>query len=116
MTASGNLFASVPEAAREELFESVVQASGVTVERIVSTGQATPAGEWYDQDQHELVVLLAGSAALRFEAETHDRALVPGDWVWIPAHASHRVTRTSSDPVTIWLAVFVSPEAGAAHA
>jgi cupin 2 domain-containing protein len=111
MVDSGNLFRAVPEAAREELFDTLVQAQGVTVERIVSTGQATPPGEWYDQAQHEFVVLMAGSAALRFEAESGERELEPGDWVWIPAHARHRVVRTSAHPAAVWLAVFM-PQSG----
>ena len=33
----------------EEYFETLLQRPGIRVERIVSSGQATPAGEWYDQ-------------------------------------------------------------------
>lgn len=108
---NGNLFHSLPDSARGELFDTLVAVSGVTVERIVSTGQATAEGEWYDQDQHEFVVLLSGSAALRFESEAAERALEAGDWVWIPARARHRVVRTSTEPAAVWLAVFV-PDSG----
>ena len=37
------------------------------IERIVSTGQSSPPGFWYDQADDEFVVLLSGSARLRFE-------------------------------------------------
>ena len=47
-----------------ELFDPIVSAKGLCIERIVSTGQATPAGEWLDQDQDEGVILLRGEAAL----------------------------------------------------
>ena len=107
MADSGNLFQAVPAAARDELFETLVSAEDVTIERIVSTGQATPEGQWYDQDQHEFVILLAGSAGVRYETEGAERALGPGDWLWIPAHCRHRITRTSTEPPAIWLAVFV---------
>ena len=67
-------------------------ASGLTRgERIVSTGQASPPGFWYDQADGEFVVLVAGAARLRFEDGDAAFDLKPGDWVEIPAHARHRV-------------------------
>ena len=32
----------------EEAFTTLVDRPGMRIERIVSTGQATPEGEWYD--------------------------------------------------------------------
>jgi cupin 2 domain-containing protein len=56
------------------------------------------------------VALLAGAARLRFESEGESRALAPGDWVRIPAHARHRVDWTDPARPTVWLAVhFPSP-------
>lgn len=78
---------------------------GARLERIVSRGQATPDGEWYDQDANEWVVLLRGAAALRFEDEPEPRVLGPGDWLDIPAHRRHRVEWTAPDEPTIWLAL-----------
>ena len=75
------------------------------IERIVSTGQASPPGFWYDQPDDEFVVLLAGAASLRFEAGDVTLDLKPGDWVEIPAHVRHRVEATQADPPTVWLAV-----------
>ena len=66
-------------------------------------GQASPAGFWYDQDQHEWVSVLQGAARLRFEDQTIE--LKPGDFVNIPAHKKHRVEWTTPDEPTIWLAV-----------
>lgn len=111
MQDSGNLFRGLPGEAQDELFDTLMTANGVTVERIVSTGQATPEGEWYDQDQHELVVLISGQASVRFEDEDVARWLAVGDWLWIPARARHRVESTKAEPVTVWLAVFIPPEA-----
>ncbi|HEY6434435.1 MAG TPA: cupin domain-containing protein, partial [Acetobacteraceae bacterium] len=79
--------------------------------RIVSTGQASPPGFWYDQDWDEWVVLLAGSAGLQIEHEPAVRALHQGDYVAIPAHIRHRVEWTAPDQPTIWLAVHSYPEA-----
>lgn len=77
----------------------------VRIERIVSRGQASPPGFWYDQDAAEWVIVLAGSAALLFEGETDPHRLAPGDYLHIPAHRRHRVEWTDPDQATIWLAV-----------
>ena len=75
------------------------------IERIVSTGQASPPGFWYDQDRPEWVIVLAGSAAVLFESETTPRTLKRGDYLHIPAHARHRVEWTDKNEPTIWIAV-----------
>jgi cupin 2 domain-containing protein len=102
----GNLFAGLPDApAADERFDAIVDAPHLRIERIVSTGQATPEGEWFDQDRDEWVVLLQGAAALLLEGEAEERVMTPGDWLLIPAHRRHRVTRTTPDEPTVWLAV-----------
>jgi cupin 2 domain-containing protein len=83
----------------------LVESDGARIERIVSTGQASPAGFWYDQPDDEFVVLLAGAAALRFEEGDQRVELRPGDWLEIPAHVRHRVDRTQANPPTVWLAI-----------
>ncbi len=106
MTAEkGNLFEPPPPGLNGEVFATLLCREGVRIERIVSTGQASPQGFWYDQPRHEFVVLLSGSATLRFE---HDEGLVhlrPGDWLDIAAHRRHRVEWTQANPPTVWLAV-----------
>lgn len=89
----------------EELFDSLVQMPRLRVERIVSTGQTTPEGVWYDQAHDEFVLLVAGAAQVRIDGESRDRELAPGDWLLLPAHCRHRVTWTQAAPPTIWLAV-----------
>ena len=89
----------------EEVFENLVESRGVRVERIVSAGQMTPEGQWYDQARDEFVLLVAGAARLRIDGEEENRRLAPGDWLLLPAHCRHRVTWTQSEPPTIWLAV-----------
>ena len=102
----GNLFADLPTALPEELVEILAEGRGVRVERIVSTGHRSPEGFWYDQSEHEWVVVLTGEAKLRFEDEPHPRAMRPGDHVLIEARRRHRVESTSGDEPTVWLAVF----------
>ncbi len=99
-----NLFENIPEDLPEELVEVLAESAQVRIERIVSDGQASPEGFWYDQQQNEWVLLVSGSAVLEFE----DRSLEmnPGDHVLIPAHQKHRVAATSKVEKTIWLAVF----------
>ncbi|MBU6529261.1 cupin domain-containing protein (plasmid) [Methylocystis sp. MJC1] len=75
------------------------------IERIVSTGQASPLGFWYDQEQTEWVVLLSGSAGLMFEGEDALHILRSGSYVEIPAHLRHRVEWTDAAEPTVWLAV-----------
>jgi cupin 2 domain-containing protein len=104
---TANLFADLPEKLPEEIVQTIVSASHVRIERIVSHGQVSPAGFWYDQPESEFVVVLAGAARLRFEGdEPFD--LAPGDYVNIAAHCRHRVEWTAPDETTIWLAVFYS--------
>jgi cupin 2 domain-containing protein len=104
----GNIFADLPNPSTEEIFQILQQQEGLKIERIISTGQATPAGEWYDQPQHEWILLLSGSAGLRFDTETTTQTLHPGDFVNIPAHQRHRVEWTDPNQVTIWLAIHYS--------
>src|SRR5215471_17729839 len=105
MSTAGNLFADLlPEAADEQVTD-LVRAQGLRIERIVSHGQASPPGFWYDQEWAEWVVVLRGAAALLFEGEGEPRRLQPGDYVHIPPHARHRVVWTEPGQPTIWLAV-----------
>lgn len=87
----------------DELFTTLLEAASIRIERIVSHGHASSEGFWFDQDQHELVIVLKGAARLRFEDETV--AMKPGDFVNIPAHKKYRVEWTTPDEQTVWLAV-----------
>lgn len=112
MLAAGDLFANVPERLAEEEFTVLAEFPGTRIERIVSTGQASPPGFWYDQEQTEWVVLLRGSAGLMFEGEDALRILRPGNYVEIPAHLRHRVEWTDAAEPTIWMAVHVNTRLG----
>ncbi|MDR0327960.1 MAG: cupin domain-containing protein [Planctomycetaceae bacterium] len=101
---STNLFSEIPKNLPDELIETLVGTPEVRIERIVSTGHASPPGFWYDQDESEWVVVLRGEATLAFEDET--KILKPGDYVLIPPHQKHRVDSTSQTEPTVWLTVF----------
>jgi len=97
----GDLSEAAPEDIRNERVACLVEARHVRIERIVSRrvrqgfGTISPGP----------VVVLAGSAGLRFEGEAEVKVLSEGDYVLIPARVKHRVEWTSKDHATIWLAV-----------
>jgi len=99
-----NLFDHLPVPSQDEDFMDLLSRKGARIERIVSTGQSTPADIPYDQDHDEWVLLLKGSAGLWIDGEGA-RDLRPGDHLLIPAHRLHRVTWTAKDEPTVWLAI-----------
>jgi cupin 2 domain-containing protein len=106
--AGGNLLRDLPDARNGEVVETLIETSGMRVERIVSLGQASPPGFWYDQNEAEWVLLLTGAARLRFADEPEDRALAPGDHVLIAPRRRHRVAWTDPEIPAVWLAIFYS--------
>ena len=92
----------------EEIFEELLRTKSFRVERIISTGQASPPGFWYDQKEGEWVALLQGEAVLEFEDGSAEK-LRSGDWVFLPPHLRHWVGSTSIEPPCFWLAVFGRP-------
>ena len=103
MSETHNLFSDIPMSLPAEFVNVLAADANVRIERIVSYGHASPDGFWYDQDQHEWVIVLQGAARLQFEDRIID--LKPGDHVNIPAHQRHRVIWTTPDEPTVWLAV-----------
>jgi cupin 2 domain-containing protein len=101
----GNLFLELPLNSTAEIIEILLQTDSCRLERIISTGQATPAGEWYDQDRAEWVLVLTGKAGLLFENEFEMIIMKPGDYIYIPAHRRHRVEWTDPVRPTVWLAL-----------
>ena len=106
-----NLLEDLPTAGPDEIFDVLATRPGLKVERIVSHGQASPEGGWYDQPTTEWVLLLAGAAKLLFEGDPSPLHLTPGDWVEIHPHRRHRVEWTHPTRPTIWLAIHY----GSAH-
>jgi cupin 2 domain-containing protein len=110
MVAVHNLFRDLPSG-QGEAFEEILRKGGVRIERIVSRGQASPPGFWYDQGWDEWVLLVRGSALLGF-ADGATVSLGPGDHLLIPARCRHRVESTDPSGETVWLAVHLEAEAG----
>jgi cupin 2 domain-containing protein len=102
-----NLLQAFPAAAQagsSETFEQLLQRPNLRIERIVSTGQASPPDFWYCQTQGEWVLIVQGEAGLQLEGEA-ERQLRPGNFVDIPPGCRHRVNWTAADQLTVWLAI-----------
>jgi cupin 2 domain-containing protein len=105
---AGSLMSGLPsQPLAEEVMVTLLERPGLRIERIVSTGQASPEGHWYDQPNDEWVLVVKGRAGLRLEGEAHDRELGEGDFVFLPAHCRHRVAWTQREPPTVWLAIHI---------
>lgn len=100
-----NLLRDLPPGGAGEIIEPLAGGSTVRIERIVSHGEASPDGFWYDQDESEFVLVLSGAARLCF-ADGEVAVLRVGDWVDIAPHSRHRVDWTDPAEPTVWLAVF----------
>ena len=98
-----NLFTPVKKT-DEEFFETLLSTSSTRIEKIISEGHSSPENFWYDQDEWEWVAVLQGDAEIEFENEKIN--LSKGDYIFIPKHKKHRVTKTSTKIPCIWLAVF----------
>lgn len=105
MIIAGNIFANVPQELKDEQILELFAGPHTRIERIVSIGQASPPGFWYEQNWAEWILLLAGSAGLLLEGEARPLVLEPGSYVHIGAHTRHRVAWTDSAQPTIWLAI-----------
>lgn len=101
-----NIFADLSTDLDEEQVDVLREDHGVRIERIVSTGHSSPPKFWYEQDDHEWVIVLQGEAKLRYEGETEPIHMTPGDHLYIRAGRKHRVEWTSPDEPTVWLALF----------
>lgn len=104
-TVLANLF-DIPATDRaDEIFDDLLSSDNVRIQRIVSHGQSSPPDFWHDQDRHEWVIVLSGSARIGYE-NGDTVHLEPGDYLSIPAHTRHRLEWTPPNVDTVWLAVF----------
>lgn len=100
-----NLLKNIPTDLSNEVFVDLINTDSVRVERIISQGHSSPETGWYDQVEHEWVMVLEGFGVLEFE-DGKCVMLEKGDSLNIPAHTKHKVIQTSEQQPTIWLAVF----------
>ncbi len=99
-----NIFSQIPDSLKEELFEDIISTKNIKIERIVSDGHISPKEGWYKSSQNEWVIILQGEAILTFENK--DVELKRGDYFNITAFTKHKVSYTSKDEKTIWLAIY----------
>ncbi|KAB2824735.1 cupin domain-containing protein [Aliivibrio finisterrensis] len=100
-----NLFEDIPTSVPSEIFEEIVTTQNLRIERIISHGQSSPEQGWYDQDENEWVVVLSGFGVIEFE-DGREVILSKGEYLHINSHEKHKVTATSLEEVTVWLAIF----------
>ena len=105
-----NILANIPEHIPNEIFETIIEAQNIKIERIISKGQVTPTNTWYNQDFDEWVLLIQGAAKIELEDSEQLKSLTKGSYLWIPAHQRHRVIWTPKDTITIWLAIHIFKE------
>lgn len=106
MTVAANLLQWPEASGAGEITEPLLRRGGVRIERILSTGQVSPADFWYDQAEDEWVSVVQGNAVLQWDDDAFTE-LSAGDWILIPAHKKHRVQWTSTAPPCIWLVMFL---------
>lgn len=102
---TGNLLRALPDARLQEQFKTLLQQPGCRIEQIVSQGQCSAPDFWYDQGWDEWVLLLSGRAEVVLADPPQLVTLLPGSFLWIPAHRRHRVTATTPDQPSVWLAI-----------
>ncbi len=102
-----NIFSSLPADPAHESFDELLSLKNIRIERIISRGHASPEQGWYDQEEHEWVIVLEGSGRIIFESG-EKFTLQKGDYLNIPSRTKHRVTWTDPDTMTVWLAVHYS--------
>ena len=105
---TGNLFASLPVALKEEVFDELLRDKNIRIERIVSQGHVSPETGWYDQETNEWVLVLQGAGTILFD-DGREVTLQKWDYLHIPAHVRHKVSWTAPDEQTLWLAVHYYP-------
>ena len=98
-----NILDDLPQHLPKEVVQTLIHAADVRIERIISHGHVSPADFWYDQTQHEWVIVLQGAARLQFEEGMVEMKV--GDFINIPAFKKHRVDWTTPDEPTVWLGV-----------
>ena len=100
-----NFLEDLPVSLEYEVFEDVLTSDNVRIERILSNGQTSPDEGWYDQSEHEWVLVLEGAGQIEYE-DGSNVSLKKGDYLYIPAHKKHRVSWTDPEQITVWLAIF----------
>ena len=100
-----NIFSDIPAEIPNEIFEDIITTEKLRIERIVSKGHVSPDSQWYDQTENEWVIVLSGYGVIEY-INGDTITLKQGDYLHIKAHEKHRVIETSTDEITVRLAIF----------
>ena len=73
------------------------------LELIVSCAFKNEDEFWFDQKEHEWLLLIRGEANLSIETLENRIDLKVGDHLYLSPHKLHRINRTDGFPGTIWL-------------
>ncbi|MEX0588318.1 MAG: Nif11 domain/cupin domain-containing protein [Cyanobium sp.] len=106
LAGNNNLLAGPCPEPGEEVTSVLLEQPSWRLERIHSCQASSPPGFWYDQSEHEWVLLIQGGAKIALAGEDRVRQLYCGDSLLIPAHRRHRLVSTDPAPGSIWLALF----------
>ena len=90
----------------KESSRELASGRGWQLKLICSNAFSSPVESWMDQSEMEWVLVLRGSAQLRFQDAEGVIDLSPGDHLLIPSNRLHRVERSDPDPGTLWLALY----------
>ena len=100
-----NLFGQALPPDGEESEQQLQKGNSWSLKIIRSNRFRSPEGSWLDQEDHEWVMVLRGSARIRCSEPDRILDLSVGDHLHLPPHRRHRVERTDPDPGTLWLAL-----------
>lgn len=100
-----NFLDNIPNASKNEIFQTILENENVKIERIISYGQTTPKEDWYDQNEDEFVLILEGEAKIKYDDDSLYH-LTKWDSLYIKANQKHQVIYTSNP--TVWLAIFIT--------
>jgi len=107
MSVSDRIWSDLPSfPQKEEIIEEIFFHEHVRIERIMSSGQVSPEGFWYDQNENEWLILLSGAAEITLQSPAKIIKLKSGESYFIAAHLKHRISWTHPEAPTLWLAVF----------
>jgi len=89
----------------KEYFEAIFMDENIKIEKIYSSGQSSPIGQWLKEKVNEFVYVVEGCSSINFKKENMIYTLKKGDYFIIPKGTEHRVENTDSENITTWLTI-----------
>ena len=100
-----NIFSDIDEFEGARQYSVIHDTPHCRIERIVSPDYSTPEGLYYEQEFDQFVYLVQGEAVI--ELDKVSRKLCKGDYLFIPRGCKHRIEKSSGEPASTWLCVFI---------